>query len=156
MPLPAAAAIGAGALKWLPAIGAVGGALPGLRRGNLGEAALGSGMGALTGYGSIGGLGALTKGGMRMAGSKGVVDATTGLVGRVAPNLVDAPLRGMLTSGARAGIPLLGAGAVLTESVYEKGLYVGVPADKKQNISAFIFFIFLTLVYYFFIYGNSF
>ena len=112
MPLPAAAAIGAGALKWLPAIGAVGGALPGLRRGNLGEAALGSGMGALTGYGSVGGLGALTKGGMRMAGSKGVVDATTGLVGRVAPNLVDAPLRGMLTSGARAGIPLLGAGAV--------------------------------------------
>ena len=112
MPLPAAAAIGAGALKWLPAIGAVGGALPGLRKGNLGEAALGSGMGALTGYGTIGGLGGLTKAGMRLAGSKGAVGSATNLLGRVAPNLVDAPLKSMMVSGARAGIPVLGAAGV--------------------------------------------
>ena len=123
MPLPAALpAIGAAALKWLPAVGAVGGALPGLRKGNLGEAALGSGLGALTGYGSVGGLGALTKGGMRMAGSKGVVDATTGLVGSLAPNLVDAPLRGMLVSGAKAGIPALGAAGVFGASGGLSGL----------------------------------
>ena len=33
-------------LKLLPAVGAVAGAVPGLRRGNLGEAALGAGVGA--------------------------------------------------------------------------------------------------------------
>ena len=52
----------------LPIIGAIGGALPGIRRGDLGEAALGAGTGALTGYGvtGLGRLGA-TKA-MRMAG----------------------------------------------------------------------------------------
>ena len=43
-------------LKLLPAIGAVAGAQPGLRRGNLGEAALGAGFGALTGGMGTGGL----------------------------------------------------------------------------------------------------
>ena len=48
--------LGASALKYLPVIGAVGGALPGLRKGNLGEAALGSGFGALSGSLGTGGL----------------------------------------------------------------------------------------------------
>ena len=108
MPLPALAPLGAAAIKYLPVIGAIGGAVPGIRQGNLAEAALGAGMGAATGYGVGGGVGALTKSGMRMAGSKGVVDATTGLVGQIAPNMVDAPIRQMLVSGAKAGIPLAG------------------------------------------------
>jgi len=52
----------------LPIIGAIGGALPGIRRGNLGEAALGAGTGALTGYGLTGPVRAGTLGAMRMAG----------------------------------------------------------------------------------------
>ena len=58
-------------LKLLPAIGAVAGAAPGLRRGNIGEALLGGGLGALTGGTSTGAIKGLTKGGMRMAGSMG-------------------------------------------------------------------------------------
>ena len=117
MPLPAVAAIGAGALKWLPAIGAVGGALPGLRKGNLGEAALGSGMGALTGWGSMGGLGALTKGGMRMAGGMGaqnLLGTAAGQVGGLGAQkaVMGALTPKVLTTAARTGIPLLGAGAV--------------------------------------------
>ena len=52
----------------LPIIGAIGGALPGIRRGNLGEAALGAGTGALTGYGLTGPARAGVTGAMRMAG----------------------------------------------------------------------------------------
>ena len=121
MPLPAAAAIGAGALKWLPAIGAVGGALPGLRKGNLGEAALGSGLGALTGYGSVGGLGALTKSGMRMAGGMGaqnVLGTAAGQIGGLGAQkaVMGALTPGVLTSAARAGIPALGAAGVFGAS----------------------------------------
>lgn len=119
MPLPAAAAIGAGALKWLPAIGAVGGALPGLRKGNLGEAALGSGMGALTGWGSVGGLGALTKGGMRMAGGKGLQE----LIGKVGMTGLTPQV---LQTGAQAAIPTLGAAGVFGASGGLAGL--GGPA----------------------------
>ena len=100
--------LAATALKFLPAVTAVGGAIPGLRRGNLGEAALGAGMGAATGYGLGGPIKGLTSAGMRMAGSKGAVDAATGLVGRIAPNMVDAPIRQMMISGAKVGIPLAG------------------------------------------------
>ena len=119
MPLPAAAAIGAGALKWLPAIGAVGGALPGLRKGNLGEAALGSGMGALTGWGSVGGLGALTKGGMRMAGGKTAQD----LIGRIGMTGLTPQV---LQKTAQVGIPALGATGVFGASGGLAGL--GSPA----------------------------
>ena len=119
MPLPAAAAIGAGALKWLPAIGAVGGALPGLRKGNLGEAALGSGMGALTGWGSVGGLGALTKGGMRMAGGKNAQD----LIGRIGMTGLTPQV---LQKTAQVGIPALGATGVFGASGGLAGL--GSPA----------------------------
>ena len=50
------AALAGGALKYLPVIGAAGGAIPGLRKGNIGEAALGAGFGALTGGLGTGGL----------------------------------------------------------------------------------------------------
>ena len=110
MPIPAALpAIGAAALKWLPAVGAVGGALPGLRKGNLGEAALGSGLGALTGYGSVGGLGALTKGGVRMAGGKGLQE----LIGKVGMTGLSPQV---LQAGAQAAIPTLGAAGVFGAS----------------------------------------
>ena len=118
MPLPAAIpAIGAAALKWLPAVGAVGGALPGLRKGNLGEAALGAGLGAATGYGSVGGLGALTKGGMRMAGGMGaqnLLGTAAGQIGGLGAQkaVMGALTPKALTTAARVGIPLLGAGAV--------------------------------------------
>ena len=100
--------IAATALKFLPAVTAVGGAIPGLQRGNLGEAALGAGTGALTGYGLGGPIKGLTSAGMRMAGSKGAVDAARGLVGQIRPDMVDAPIRQMLISGAKVGIPLAG------------------------------------------------
>ena len=47
--VPALLMAGKLGLKFLPVIGAVSGAAPGLRKGNLGEAALGAGFGALTG-----------------------------------------------------------------------------------------------------------
>ena len=94
-------------LKFLPVIGAVAGAAPGLRRGNLGEAALGAGFGALTG-GTGGAIKGLTAKGMRMAGSQPVVGGVTNLIGQVAPNLVDAPVRQALVQAAKTGIPLAG------------------------------------------------
>ena len=65
------APLAAGALKYLPVIGAVGGALPGLRKGNIGEAALGAGFGALTGGNSGGLIKAGGTGAARLAGQKG-------------------------------------------------------------------------------------
>jgi len=116
MPLPAALpAIGAAALKWLPAVGAVGGALPGLRKGNLGEAALGSGIGALTGYSSLGGLGALTKGGMRMAGGKGLQELIGKAGMKTGLNLTGLTPQ-VLQTGAQAAIPALGAAGVFGAS----------------------------------------
>ena len=118
MPLPALAAIGAGTLKYLPVIGAVGGAVPGLRKGNLAEAALGAGMGAATGYGVGGGVGALTQGGMRMAGglAPNVLNAASTVA---APfGLKSVPLNALgatgigLQNAARVGIPLAGAAGV--------------------------------------------
>ena len=96
-------------LKFLPVIGAVSGAVPGLRKGDFGEAALGAGFGAATGgLGTGGAIKGLTKRGMRLAGSKGVVGSATNLLGAVAPDLVDAPIRQALIQGARVGIPLAG------------------------------------------------
>jgi len=119
MPIPAALpAIGAAALKWLPAVGAIGGAIPGLRKGNLGEAALGAGMGAATGYGTGGGLAALTKGGVRMAG--GLAPNVLGAASTVAApfGLKSLPLNALgatgigLQNAAQVGIPLAGAAGV--------------------------------------------
>ena len=95
-------------LKLLPVIGAVSGAAPGLSRGDLGQAALGAGFGALTGGTSVGPLKGLTKSGMRFAGSPRVVGGATNLLGRIAPDLVDAPIRQGLVTAARQGIPLAG------------------------------------------------
>ena len=96
-------------LKLLPVIGAVSGAVPGLRRGDFGEAALGAGFGALTGgAGTAGAIKGLTKRGMRLAGSKGVVGGATNLLGAFAPDLVDAPVKQALVKAAKIGIPLAG------------------------------------------------
>ena len=107
MVAPALLMAGKLGLQYLPLIGATAGAIPGLRRGNLGEAALGAGFGALTG-GTGGAIKGLTASGMRMAGSKPVVGGVTNLIGQLAPNLVDAPIRQGLVQAARVGIPLAG------------------------------------------------
>ena len=129
MPAAALPAIGAIALKYLPVAGAIGGAMPGLREGNLGKAALGSGMGALGGWGTVGPLGAATRAGMRYAGSPTVTSGVTNLIGSVAPNLVDAPVRQMLISAAKAGIPLAGAAGLY-------GVSGGLSSAGAQGASA--------------------
>ena len=116
-PIPLLLAGGKLGLKLLPAIGAVAGAAPGLRRGNIGEALLGGGFGALTGGTSGGAIKGLTKGGMRLAGSKGVqnlLGTTVGQLGGLgAQKAVMSTLTPqVLTKAARVGIPLAGIGAV--------------------------------------------
>ena len=91
MVAPALLMAGKLGLKFLPAIGAVAGAAPGLKRGNIGEAALGAGFGALGSAGVGGPLRGLTAKGIRMAGRPGVVSGAQGLIGTVAPNLADVP-----------------------------------------------------------------
>jgi len=123
MPLPAAIpAIGSIALKYLPVAGALGGAIPGLREGNLGKAALGSGMGALGGLGTMGGLGTATKAGMRYAGGKGAQQ----LIGNVGMTGVTPQV---LTQLARAGIPLAGAAGIY-------GISGGLSGAGAQGASA--------------------
>ena len=108
--VPALLMAGKLGLKFLPAIGAVAGAAPGLRRGNIGEALLGGGLGALTGT-SGGPLRGLTAKGIRMAGSPGAVRGAQGLIGTVAPNLADVPA-GLVKNQLRniAGIAIPAAG----------------------------------------------
>ena len=108
--VPALLMAGKLGLKFLPAIGAVAGAAPGLRRGNIGEALLGGGLGALTGT-SGGPLRGLTAKGIRMAGSPGAVRGAQGLIGTVAPNLADVPaglVKGQLRNIAGIAIPAAG------------------------------------------------
>ena len=105
-------------LKALPIIGSVAGAIPGLRRGNLGEAALGAGMGALTGgLGTGGAIKGVTKAGMRMAGSKGLqslIGTTAGQLGGLGTQkaVMSALTPAALTKAARVGIPLAGIAGV--------------------------------------------
>ena len=109
-PVPALLMAGKLGLKFLPAIGAVAGAAPGLRRGNIGEALLGGGLGALTGT-SGGPLRGLTAKGIRMAGSPSAVRGAQGLIGTVAPNLADVPaglVKGQLRNIAGIAIPAAG------------------------------------------------
>jgi len=109
-PVPALLMAGKLGLKFLPAIGAVAGAAPGLRRGNIGEALLGGGLGALTGT-SGGALRGLTAKGIRMAGSPGAVRGAQGLIGTLAPNLADVPaglVKGQLKNIAGIAIPAAG------------------------------------------------
>ena len=105
-------------LKLLPAIGATAGALPGIRRGNIGEALLGAGVGALTGgVGTGGAIKGLTKGGMRMAGGMGAQNLLGTVAGQVGGLGAQKAVMGaltpqVLTKAARVGIPLAGIGAV--------------------------------------------
>jgi len=104
-------------LKLLPAIGAVAGAAPGIRRGNIGEALLGGGLGALTGGTSGGAVKGLTKGGMRMAGSMGaqnLLGTAAGQLGGLGAQkaVMGALTPQVLTKAARVGLPLAGIGAV--------------------------------------------
>ena len=104
-------------LKLLPAIGAVAGAAPGIRRGNIGEALLGGGLGALTGGTSGGAVKGLTKGGMRMAGSMGAQNLLGTVAGQVGGLGAQKAVMGaltpqVLTKAARVGLPLAGIGAV--------------------------------------------
>ena len=106
--------LGASALKYLPVIGAVGGALPGLKKGNLGEAALGSGFGALSGSLGTGGLITGATGAVgRMAGKKGVQQAlkkgATAIGGKHLAGA--AGVFGLAQAGGDMGLPPSGGGA---------------------------------------------
>ena len=98
--LPALLTGGRMAMQALPYITAVMGALPGISKGDLGQAALGGGLGYFGG-----GLGAK---GLGVLGSK-AGRLTPGVIGQVAPNAVDPKLMGNLALGARIGVPLAGA-----------------------------------------------
>ena len=119
--------LGASALKYLPVIGAVGGAIPGLRKGNVGEALLGAGFGALTG--SLG-TGGLIKGGTaavgRMAGKKGVQQAlkkgATAIGGK---QLAGQMTKANIQQAVKAGVPLAGAAGVF--GLAKAGGDLGIP-----------------------------
>ena len=99
-------------MKYLPVLGAVAGAAPGLRRGNLGEAALGAGFGALTGGTAVGPLKSATRGAARMAGSQEAAKA----LGRFGM-LPITPAN--LSKAAQIGVPI--AGAVGTAKLSQLG-----------------------------------
>ena len=120
--------LGATALKYLPVIGAVGGALPGLRKGNVGEAALGAGFGALTGGMGTGKLigGPATAAVGRMAGQKGVQQAlkkgATAIGGQqLAKQLTKKNIQQLV----EAGVPLAGAAGVF--GLAKAGGDLGIP-----------------------------
>ena len=102
-------------MKYLPVLGSVVGAVPGLRRGNLGEAALGAGFGALTGGTAAGPLTAATKGATRMAG--GLAPKVLGAASTVAApfGLKSLPMGALGATGlglqkaAQLGVPIAGA-----------------------------------------------
>jgi len=119
--------LGASALKYLPVIGAVGGALPGLRKGNLGEAALGSGFGALSGSLGTGGLITGATGAVgRMAGKKGVQEAlkkgATAIGGK---QLAGQMTKKNIQQAVQAGVPLAGAAGVF--GLAQAGGDMGIP-----------------------------
>ena len=93
-------------LKFLPVIGAVSGAAPGLRKGDIGEAALGAGFGALTGASGAGATGLARRKLARFAGGEGVQRflGSTGLgMTGLSPQV--------LQQAARVGVPLAGIAA---------------------------------------------
>ena len=119
--------LGASALKYLPVIGAVGGAIPGLRKGNLGEAALGSGFGALSGSLGTGGLITGATGAVgRMAGRKGVQQAlkkgATAIGGK---QLAGQMTKKNIQQAVQAGVPLAGAAGVF--GLAKAGGDLGIP-----------------------------
>ena len=121
-------AAGAGALKYLPVIGAVGGALPGLRKGNVGEAALGAGFGALTGGMGTGKLigGPATAAVGRMAGKKGVQQALKkGATAIGGQELAKQITKKNIQQAVQAGVPLAGAAGVF--GLAKAGGDLGIP-----------------------------
>ncbi len=122
MVLPQLLMAGKLGLKFLPVIGATAGALPGLRKGNLGEAALGAGVGALTGgVGTGGAIKSLANRGSRMAGSMGlqnILGTTAGQLGGLGAQkaVMGALTPQALAKAAKVGIPLAGIGAVAKAS----------------------------------------
>ena len=102
--LPLILAGGKLGLKALPILGAVSGAQAGLRKGNLGEAALGAGFGALTGASGVGATNLARRKAARFAGSEGVQKllGNVGMTG-MTPDV--------LQRAVRAGVPLAGIAA---------------------------------------------
>ena len=93
-------------LKFLPVIGAVSGAAPGLRKGNIGEAALGAGFGALTGQTGVGATNLARRKAAQFAGGEAVQRflGSTGLgMTGLSPKV--------LQQAARVGVPLAGVAA---------------------------------------------
>ena len=120
--------LGASALKYLPVIGAVGGAIPGLRKGNVGEAALGAGFGALTGGMGTGRLigGPATAAVTRMAGKKGVQEALKkGATAIGGQELAKQMTKGNIKKLVEAGVPLAGAAGVF--GLAKAGGDLGIP-----------------------------
>jgi len=123
--------LAAGALKYLPVIGAVGGAMPGLKKGNIGEAALGAGLGALTGGTSGGLIKAGGAGAARLAGQKGLQQALKKGAQSIGAKGLAKELTGkagQATLGKLAGdvvAPLAGAGVVFGLS--QAGGDMGIP-----------------------------
>jgi len=117
-------------LKLLPVIGAVSGAAPGIRRGNLGEAALGAGIGALTGGTSVGPLRGATARGIRMAGGAGAQKAlgniTSRLEGLGGKTIMETLTPATLKKAAAIGLPA--AGIAGTASLASMGGGGGVQA----------------------------
>tara|TARA_B100001564_G_C20603201_1_gene653812 strand:+ start:613 stop:1377 length:765 start_codon:yes stop_codon:yes gene_type:complete len=106
--MPALAKVGAVKLPLLlRAAGVTAGALPGLRQGNLGQALVGGGLGAL-GTAGLGGVttGLAGKAGLqaaKMAGSKGLGATAAGILGRAAVPLGVGALAGGSTAGILGG-----------------------------------------------------
>ena len=93
-------------LKFLPVIGAVSGAAPGLRKGNIGEAALGAGFGALTGGTGVGATNLARRKAAQFAGSE-AVQKFLGSTGLGMTGLSPA----VLQRATRAAVPLAGIAA---------------------------------------------
>ena len=115
-------------LKALPLLGAIGGAAPGLKKGNIGEALLGGAFGYATGATGKGLTQAARIKGARMAGGMGVQSLlgkagskVGGLEGQKAVMSALTPER--LQRAARIGIPLAGVG--LTAQAAGVGNLVG-------------------------------
>ena len=138
--MPALAKVGAVKLPLLlRAAGVTAGALPGLRQGNLGQALVGGGLGAL-GTAGLGGVttGLAGKAGLqaaKMAGSKGIGATAAGILGRAAVPVGIGALAGGSTAGllgggvgnvGRGAASLAGYGAVGREGMGGSALPPGM------------------------------
>jgi len=108
-PVPALIMAGKLGLKFLPVLGAVSGAAPGLRRGNVGEAALGAGFGALTGASGVGATNLARRKAARFAGGE-TVQNLLGNMG-LPENVLKKLGPDVIQRAVRAGVPLAGIAA---------------------------------------------